>query len=241
MGFVEFRDKFVAGVILLVQIALYPVHLLFRILARGLLIVLTVGFVPISLVLVVGFGVGSWDWLETGGWKEEGRDFSGLITLIAFLSVLGVVANFLKRRLEAVRESLLDVVAIALSTVTDVEWLPGLDVKESVRDTWSDDFCLIWPFIKEMCIASRRFVGAAALFLIACTFAYLPIRDFDAWREDVDKNLAELNCAVVPITSQPSSRRPEHPKGVPPAQNDRTLLCPECIAPRPPAVHTGPS
>lgn len=69
MDFVEFRDKFVAGVILLVQIALYPVHLLFRILARGLLIVLTAGFVPISLVLVVGFGVGSWDWLETRGWE----------------------------------------------------------------------------------------------------------------------------------------------------------------------------
>lgn len=180
MGFVEFRNKFVVGVILLVQIALYPIHLLFRIFARGILIVLTAGFVPLSLLLVVGLGVGFWEWLETEGWKEDGEDFSGPITLVAFLSVLGVVANFLKRKWEAVRESLLNVMAVALSTVTDVEWLPRLDVKESVRDTWSDDLCMIWPFMKEMGSASRRFVGAAVLFLIACTFAYLPIRDFDA-------------------------------------------------------------
>ena len=237
----EILNKVGAWLIFVIQLLLYPIHFLFRVLAGSFLIILTAGFfVPISLLLVVGLGIGLWEWLETEGWKEDGEDFSGPIALIAFLSVLGVVANFLKRKWEAMRGSSLNVIAVARSTVTNIEWLPRFDVKESVRDTWNDDLCMIWPSMKRVGSASRRFVGAAALFLIACTFAYLPIRDFEAWRENVDKKLAELE-AVVTCATQPSQHCPELPEVVAPAQDDRTLLCPECIAPRPPAVHTGPS
>lgn len=234
-------NKIVAALILVIQLILYPIHFLFRVLARSFLIILTAGFfVPLSLLLVVGLGIGLWEWLETEGWKEDGKDFSGPIALIAFLSVLGAVANFLKRKWKAMCGSSLNVIAVARLTVTNVEWLPRLDVKESVRDTWHGDLCMIWPSMKSMGIASRRFVGAAALFLITCTFAYLPIRDFEAWREDVDKKLAELE-AIVTCTTQPSPHCPDLPEVVAPAQVDDTFPCPECLAPRPPAVHTGPS
>ena len=89
-------DKVVARLIFVLKLLLYPIHFLFRVLARSLLIVLTTGLVPLSFFAVVVLAIASWEWLETERWKDIGG-IAGTISLITLLGGMGILANFLKQ------------------------------------------------------------------------------------------------------------------------------------------------
>ena len=181
----EFWNKVVAWMIFVIQLLLYPIHFLLRVLARSLLIVLTTGFVPFLLSLVASIWVCAWKWLQHGDWKTIGG-IAETISLITLLSGMGILANFLKQKGEAVKESLRNIFGIARSVVVNGAWIPGLDVGESLTCTRDENFSLIRSSVKEMSVASGQFLKASSLFLTVSMFAYLPIKDFEDWQERIE-------------------------------------------------------
>lgn len=197
----EFWNKVGAWLIFVLKLLLYPIHFLLRILARSLLIVLTTGFVPFLLSLVVYIWVGAWKWLQTGDW----RDVSGIaetISLITLLSGMGLLANFLKQKWETIKKSLWNIFGIARSVIVDGEWIPGLDIGESLTRTRDENLSLIRPSVKEMSVASWQFLKASSLFLTVSMFAYLPIKDFKDWQERMEGKVEQPSPVIVTDTAK---------------------------------------
>ena len=197
----EFWNKVGAWLIFVLKLLLYPIHFLLRILARSLLIVLTTGFVPFLLSLVVYIWVGAWKWLQTGDW----RDVSGIaetISLITLLSGMGFLANFLKQKWETIKKSLWNIFGIARSVIVDGEWIPGLDIGESLTRTRDENLSLIRPSVKEMSVASWQFLKASSLFLTVSMFAYLPIKDFKDWQERIEGKVEQPSPVIVTDTAE---------------------------------------
>lgn len=186
----EFRNKVVAWLIFVLKLLLYPIHFLFRLLARILLIVLTTGLVPLWFFAVVVLAIVSWEWLETERWKDI-SGIAGTISLITLLGGMGILANFLKQKGETIKESLWNIFGIARSVIVDGEWIPGLDVGESLTRTRDENFSLIRSSVKEMSVASGQFLKASSLFLTVSMFAYLPIKDFEDWQERIEGKIQE--------------------------------------------------
>lgn len=192
-------NKVVAWLIFVIQLLLYPIHFLFRVLARSLLIVLTTGFVPLLLFAVALIWAVAWKWLQTGTLKELGG-IAETIGLITLLSGMGLLANFLKQKGETIKESLWDIFGIAKSVVVNGAWIPGLDVEESLTRTRDENFSLIRPSVKEMSVASWQFFKASFLFLTVSMFAYLPIKDIKDWQDRIEDKVEQLSPATVTDT-----------------------------------------
>ena len=195
----EIWYKVVAWLIFVIQLLLYPIHFLFRVLARILLIVLTTGFVPLLLSLVAYVWVCAWMWLQTGIWKQL-DGIAETIGLITLLSGMGLLANFLKQKGETIKKSLRDIFGIARSVVVNGAWIPGLDVEESLTRTRDENFSPIRSSVKEMSVASWQFVKASSLFLTVSMFAYLPIKDIKDWQDRIEDKVEQLSPATVTDT-----------------------------------------
>ena len=194
-------NKVGARLIFVLQLLLYPIHFLFRVLARILLIVLTTGFVPLLLSLVAYVWVCAWMWLQTGTWKQLGG-IAETISLITLLSGMGLLANFLKQKWETIKKSLRDIFGIARSVVVDGEWIPGLDVRESLTRTRDENLSLIRPSVKDMSVASWQFLKASSLVLTVSMFAYLPIKDFKDWQERIEGRVEQPSPVIVTDTAE---------------------------------------
>ena len=153
-------NKIVAALILVIQLILYPIHFLLRILARSLLLICTVAPVLIPLYLVTEGWTHAWHWVEN---KVPGYP-QAIIGLIFLLSSLGLLANFLKQQWTTMIKALWEIVYKIWSAIADDEWMPGLDIKESLEDTWSENFSRLWPNFRDMFVTSWRLVTAAFLF-----------------------------------------------------------------------------
>ena len=178
-------DKVGAWLIFVLKLLLYPIHFSCRLVARILLIVLTMGLVPLWFFAVVVLAIVSWEWLETERWKDI-SGIAGTISLITLLGGMGILANFLKQKGETVKESLWNIFGIARSVVMEGEWVPGLEVGESLTRTRDENFSLIRSSVKRMSVASWQFLKASSLFLTVSMFAYLPIKDFKDWQERIE-------------------------------------------------------
>lgn len=195
----EIWYKVVAWLIFVIQLILYPIHFLLRILARSLLIVLTTGFVPFLLFAVAYIWAVAWNWLQTGDWKEL-YGIAETISLITLLSGMGFLANFLKQKWETIKKSLWNIFGIARSVVVNGAWIPGLDVEESLTRTRDENLSPIRSSVKEMSVASWQFVKASSLFLTVSMFAYLPIKDIKDWQDRIEDKVEQLSPATVTDT-----------------------------------------
>ena len=175
-------NKVGAWLIFVLKLLLYPIHFLLRLLARILLIVFTVAPVLIPLYAVTEIWTYAWHWVES----EVPRHSQAIIGLIFLLSSLGLLANFLKQQWTTMIKALWAIVYKIWSAIADDEWMPGLDIKESLEDTWSENFSRLWSNFRDMVVASWRLVTAASLFLPVCLVVYLPIQDFKEWQERIE-------------------------------------------------------
>ena len=194
-------NKIVAWLIFVIQLLLYPIHFLLRVLARSLLIVLTTGFVPLLLFVVAYIWVCAWKWLQSGDW-ETVVGVAETISLIALLSGMGLLANFLKQKGETIKKSLRDIFGIARSVVVNGAWIPGLDVEESLTRTRDENLSPIRPSVKEMSVASWQFLKASSLFLTVSMFAYLPIKDLKAQQDRIENKVEGLSPVTVTDTAE---------------------------------------
>ncbi len=189
-------NKVGARLIFVLKLLLYPIHFLLRVLARSLLIVLTTGFVPLLLFVVAYIWVCAWKWLQSGDW-ETVVGVAETISLITLLSGMGLLANFLKQKWETIKKSLRDIFGIARSVIVDGEWIPGLDVGESLTRTRDENLSLIRPSVKDMSVASWQFLKASSLLLTVSMFAYLPIKDFKDWQERIEGKVEQPSPIIV--------------------------------------------
>lgn len=187
-------NKVVAALIFVIQLLLYPVHFLLRILARSLLIVFTAAPVLIPLYAATEIWTYAWHWVE----NEVPRHSQAIIGLIALLSSLGLLANVLKQQWKTMIKALWEIVYEIWSAIADNEWVPGLDIKESLEGTWSENFSHLWSNFRDMFVASWRLMIAASLFLPVCLAVYFPISDFNEWRNKVLEKI-ERPCPVIVI------------------------------------------
>lgn len=185
----EIWHKIVAWLIFVIQLLLYPIHFLLRVLARSLLIVFTVAPVLIPLYAATEIWTYAWHWVE----NEVPGYSQAIIGLIFLLSSLGLLANFLKRQWKTMIEALWEIVYEIWSAIADDEWMPGLGIKKSLEDTWGENFSCLWSNFRDMVVASRRLVIAASLFLPVCLVVYFPISDFNEWRNEVLEKIEQ--CA----------------------------------------------
>lgn len=192
-------NKVGARLIFVLKLLLYPIHFLLRVLARSLLIVLTTGFVPLLLFVVAYIWVCAWKWLQSGDW-ETVVGVAETISLITLLSGMGLLANFLKQKWETIKKSLRDIFGIARSVIVDGEWIPGLNVGESLTRTRDENLSLIRPSVKDMSVASWQFLKASSLFLTVSMFAYLPIKDFKDWQERIEGKVERPSPVIVTDT-----------------------------------------
>ena len=190
----EILNKVVAALIFVIQLLLYPIHFLLRVLARSLLIVFTVAPVLIPLYAATEGWTYAWHWVE----NEVPRHSQAIIGLIALLSSLGLLANVLKQQWTTMVKALWEIVYEIWFAIVDNEWMPGLDVKESLEDTWDENLSHLWSNFRDVFVASWRLMIAASLFLPVCLAVYFPISDFNEWRNKVLEKI-ERPCPVIVI------------------------------------------
>lgn len=187
-------NEFVADLILLALIFLYPLHGALRTAARLLLLICTVGPLLVPLCLAIVGWTSAWSLLEN---QDDGTSSHALIGLLALLSSLGLLANFLKRQWTTICESLWQILSRTLSIIVDGEWMPGLDIKKSLRDTWGENLSFLWRNLRDMSVASWRFVIAASLFLPVCLALYFPVSEFNEWRDKVLEKVERPSPVIV--------------------------------------------
>lgn len=185
-------NEFVAYLILVTLIFLYPFHWALRTAARLLLLICTVGPLLIPLYLAIVGWTRAWSWME----DAEGPSLAG-VGLLALLSTLGLLANFLKRQWTTICKSLWEILRKTLSIIDDGGWMPGLNVKKSLRDTWGENLSFLWRNLRDSSVASWRFVIAASLFLPVCLVVYFPVSDFNEWRDEVLEKIERPSPVVV--------------------------------------------
>ena len=168
---------------ILIQIILFPFHFLFRIAARTILLILTLGaalILPISLIIA---------WMALGeDALAELPDFftKKVFNIYVLLGALGVSGAVLKKIWKAVLSTLSKIGKAILEIVGD-GWLPypALDFRKSIAVTRERNIDLWFTSAIRVNAYSWQLVIASFMAVILVLLAYLSITKDNQWRNEV--------------------------------------------------------
>lgn len=166
---------------IVVQLILLPFHFLFRIVARTLLLIATLG-AALVLPLLVLYALIK---LE-GTWKGLIPDLSGGMALVALLGTLGILAAVISKTWRAILNSLAKIGTEVWELFAE-GWMPDpvLDFRASLSTTWSDNLAQLYPKVKKVFLSSGGLIASLFLLFLLVWPAYLSLKDEDQWREEV--------------------------------------------------------
>lgn len=153
---------------IVVQLILLPFHFLFRIVARTLLLIATLG-AALVLPLLVLYAL-----IELGdGWKSLIPTLSEDMGLVAVLGTLGVFAAVVSKTWKAILSSLAKIRTEVWGLFAK-GWMPDpvLDFRASLSTTWSENVAQIFPNAKKIFISSGQLILAIFLLLALVLLAY---------------------------------------------------------------------
>lgn len=168
---------------IVVQLILLPFHFLFRIVARILLLISTLG-AALVLPLLVLYGLIVLededilkDLIPT---LPEGMD------LVALLGTLGILAAIISKTWQAILSSLATI-GTEVWGLFATGWLPDpvLDFRASLSTTWSDNLAQVYPKAKKVLLSSGGLIASLLLLFLLVWPAYLSLEDEKQWREEV--------------------------------------------------------
>ena len=179
-----------------VQLILLPFHFLFRIVARTLLLIATLG-AALVLPLLVLYALIK---LE-GTWKGLIPDLSGGMALVALLGTLGILAAVISKTWRAILNSLAKIGTEVWGLFAE-GWMPVpvLDFRASLSTTWSDNLTQLYPKAKKVLLSSGELIVSLFLLLLLVWLAHLSLKDEEQWREEVRSSLREPPPHVVVVT-----------------------------------------
>lgn len=172
---------------ILIQLILLPFHFLFRIVARTILLISTLGaalILPASLIF-------AWMALEEDTLAAL-PDFiqQKFIGIYPFLGVLGIFAVILNKIWKAVLNSLSEI-GKAILGIVGGGWLPrpALDFRSSIAATRERNTALLFSSAKQAHAYSWQLVVASSMAAILLLSAYLSMTEDNRWRKDVTNHL----------------------------------------------------
>ena len=178
---------------IVVQLILLPFHFLFRIVARTLLLIATLG-AALVLPLLVLYALIK---LE-GTWKGLIPDLSGGMALVALLGTLGILAAVISKAWRAILSSLAKIGTEVWGLFAE-GWMPDpvLDFRASLSTTWSDNLTQLYPKAKKVLLSSGELIASLFLLLLLVWLAHFSIQNEEQWRGEVRSFLREPPHVVV--------------------------------------------
>ena len=168
---------------IVVQLILLPFHFLFRIAARVLLLISTLGAALVLplLVLYAPFALEDEDI-----WKDLIPTLPEGMGLVALLGTLGILAAVISKTWQAILSSLATI-GTEIWELFTTGWAPGpvLDFRASLSTTWSDNLAQLYPKAKKVLLSSGGLIASLFLLFLLVWPAYLSLEDEKQWREEV--------------------------------------------------------
>ena len=164
---------------ILIQIILFPFHFLFRIAARTILLIFTLGaalIIPISLII-------AWMALREDALSELPDFLTKFLNVYILLSTLGVFGAVLKLIWKAVLSTLSKIGKAILEIVGD-GWMPypALDFRKSIAVTRERNIDLWFTSAIRANAYSWQLVIASSMAVILVLLAYLSMTKDNQWR-----------------------------------------------------------
>ena len=166
---------------IVVQLILLPFHFLFRIAARTVLLISTLG-AALVLPLLVLYGL-----IVLGdGWTGLIPTLLGGVGLVALLGTLGILAAVISKTWQAILSSLATI-GTEIWELFTTGWAPGpvLDFRASLSTTWSDNLAQLYPKAKKVFLSSGGLIASLLLLFLLVWPAYLSLEDEKQWREEI--------------------------------------------------------
>ena len=181
----------------LVQLILLPFHFLFRIAARTILLIVTLGAVlsPPILVFLA--------WMALGEPTEPPSRFPEGGFLIAFLGALGIFSAVLNKTWKVVRSSL-SKIGKEVWRIVGSGWIPtpALDFDASLSKTRNKNIAKIFPNARRMFFSSGQLIISIFLLLALLLLAYVSTMAETNWKDGVIRSLREPPPHVVVVTPE---------------------------------------
>ena len=180
---------------ILVQLILFPLHFLFRIAARTILLISTLG-AALVLPLLVLYGL-----IALGdGWKGLIPTLLGNVGLVALLGTLGILAAVISKTWQAILSSLA-IIGTEIWGIFATGWLPDpvLDFRASLSTTWTGNVARILPNAKKILISAGQLIIAIFLLLALVVLAYASTKAEDSRRAEVTRLLEKPPPHVVVV------------------------------------------
>lgn len=161
---------------IVVQLILFPIHFLFRIVARTLLLISTLGAALVLplLVLYALIALKNKDIWNEDIWEKLIQAFSGNMGLFAVLGALGILAAVVGKTWKAILSSLATI-GTEVWGLFATGWVPNpvLDFRASLSTTWTENVARIFPNAKKILISSGQLIIAIFLLLALVLLAYV--------------------------------------------------------------------
>ncbi len=205
---------------LLIQTLLYPVHFVFRIAARFLLLAIR-SVVILLLLLLLAISIAAYKIFDSALSKvlervletlnnpelSELPELAELPYLPVFLAVTIIILSvaivwlpyLLQRHAKDIRKSLLNIKG-RICEVFRSGWLPRLDIKESLSMTWQDYGKEILPSLAEIFTESRKLYFAIVLLCIVF-LVYIKVVEFATSSKDEKPEIFNFTTILVDIQS----------------------------------------
>ena len=168
---------------IVVQLILLPFHFLFRIVARTVLLISTLGAALVLplLVLYAPFALEDEDI-----WKDLIPTLPEGMGLVALLGTLGILAAVISKTWQAILNSLATI-GTEVGGLFATGWLPDpvLDFRASLSTTWSDNLAQVYPKAKKVLLSSGGLIASLLLLFLLVWPAYLSLEDEKQWREEI--------------------------------------------------------
>ena len=203
---------------LLIQTLLYPVHFVFRIAARFLLLAIR-SVVILLLLLLLAISIAAYKIFDSALSKglervletlnnpelSELPELAELPYLPVFLAVTIIILSVAivwlphlrQRHAKDIKESLLNIKE-RICEVLRSEWLPGLDIKESLSVTWQYYGKEILPSLGEIFTESRKLYFAIVILCIVF-WAYIKVVEFATSSKDEKLEIFNFTTILVDI------------------------------------------
>ncbi len=166
---------------ILVRLILFPLHFLFRVVARTFLLITTLGTALLLpfLVLYASTTFGG-EWV-----MSPIHFFSGEMGLVAVLSTLGIFSIVLNKTWEAVLGSLSKIGKEGWRIVAE-GWMPNpaLDFGTSLSTTWSDNVAQLFPKAKKVFLSSGELIFSLLLLFLVLGLTYLSVEEEQRLRKE---------------------------------------------------------
>ena len=195
------------------KIVAYPVHWVFRLAARFLLLfgILAAILMPfLILIILVILTLVSLILLEQ---LESFKAFihNEHITIITLLANIGLLSFIVQKYTKAILTSLREI-GNKILKVFQSGWRLGLNIEESLSKTWKCYVLKFWPFMKDTYTKSLKLIIAVSIFFIICLLFLLQIKEDTGritetkeWRTSITTKLDNIEKQIANHPHKPTT------------------------------------